>query len=118
MDVQQLVKIGGLPRTLADRLHPEVRAKYHELWDGLRAIPRKYVRLWPSELTGDAMSIDEMIDGLSGAVDELQRMRADGVTLERTAAGHHKLVTEDPAVAEKYDMHDELDFFTPGDRTE
>lgn len=34
-------------------------------------------------------------------------MQADGVTLD----GHGRLLTTDPAIAEKYDMHDESEFF-------
>lgn len=112
VDVQQLVKISSLPREFAERLHPQVRAKYHELWDGLHATRRKYIRVLRDPFTRDAGSIDELIDGLSGALDELRRMQADGVTLERDAAGERAtLVTHDPAIAETYDMHEESEFF-------
>jgi hypothetical protein len=95
VDVQQLVKIVGLPRDFADRLNPDVRAKYHELWDALHALGKKFVRL---------------ITGSSPAAEELRQMQADGVTLES-----HRLVTTDPAVAAKYDMHEESEFFEAGD---
>ncbi len=41
-------------------------------------------------------------------------MRADGVTLDPeggTADDYARLVTTHPAVAEKYDMHEESEFF-------
>jgi hypothetical protein len=33
VDVQELIKSAGLPRTVADELHPWVRAKFLELWE-------------------------------------------------------------------------------------
>jgi hypothetical protein len=37
-DVQELVKHARLPRDLADRLDPSVRAKYIELWEGAQIV--------------------------------------------------------------------------------
>lgn len=90
VDVQQLVKVASLPRDLADRLNPDVRPKYHELWDALHATPRKYVRVRQRE-----------------SADELRQMQADGVTTDSQG----RLLTSDPALAEKYDMHEESEFF-------
>lgn len=36
-DVQELVRTAGLPRELADELHPYVRDKYLELWEAVAA---------------------------------------------------------------------------------
>ncbi len=121
VDVQHLVKTLRLKRDFAASL-PYVRAKYEELWDGLHAKRTRYVRLWRSRfLTLEATSIDDMIGVLAGAADELRRMKSDGVALDPaggTADDHAMLVTMDPAVAERYDMHDESEFFGDEDDTE
>lgn len=115
VDVQQLIKTLRLPRAFAGGLHEYVRTRYEELWDALRASEKRYVRLWRNKfLTVDATSLDEMIDTLAAAVDELRRMRADGVVLDPeggTGDDDAHLVTTDPDVASKYDMHDESEFF-------
>jgi hypothetical protein len=38
-DAQELIRVLKLPRDLADRLDPFVRAKYLEFWDALQAAP-------------------------------------------------------------------------------
>ena len=114
VDVQQLIKILALPRAFADELHEYVRPKYQELWDGLHAAQKRYVRLWRNKfLTVEATSLDEMIATLRVALQELERMRADGVVLDPggTADDYAHLVTTDPDVARKYDMHEESEFF-------
>jgi hypothetical protein len=101
VDVQQLVKTRHLERTLELELNEHVRAKYTELWDGLRATTKRFIRRWPKELlTTDARSLPE----------ELRNMLADGVELERKR-GYARLVTTSPEVAAKYDMHEESEFF-------
>ena len=122
VDVQQLIKIKRLQRDFSGRLHEAARGKYEELWEGLHAIQKKYVRLWRNKfLTLDAKSIDNMIDVLGGAVEELRQMKADGVTLDPaggTADDHAHLVTNDASVAEKYGMHEESEFFGDEDYEE
>lgn len=101
VDVQQLIKALDLRRELSAELHEYVRSKYEELWDGLRATEKKFVRLWRDDL-------------LAGAAEELRRMQADGVVLEPaggTGNDYARLVTSDPEIARKYDMHDESEFF-------
>lgn len=115
VDVQQLIQILHLPRALAAELHEYVRSRYEDLWDALHATTRRYVRLWRNKfLTLEAKSLDDMIGSLSEACEELRRMKADGVVLDTeggTADDYAHLVTTDPAVAAKYDMHDEAEFF-------
>jgi hypothetical protein len=115
VDVQQLIRLRQLPRSLGKDLHEYVRGKYDQLWDELRAVKKKYVLLWRNKLsTLDAKSLDDMIETLSGAADELRRMKADGVTLDPesgTGDDHAYLTTTDVDVAKKYDMHDESEFF-------
>jgi hypothetical protein len=75
---------------------------------------KRYVRLWRNKiLTMAARSLEEMISSLEDALAALQAMRAGGVTLDpqsATADDYAYLVTTDPEVAKKYDMHDEADF--------
>ncbi len=119
VDVQELIKLRALPRDFATGLHEYVRPKYEELWDGLRSIEKKYMVLWRNKfLTLEAKSLDEMIASLQGAVEELRRMKEDGVVLDPdggTPDDYAHLVTTDPAVARKYDMHHESEFFGDDD---
>ena len=120
VDVQQLIKTLSLPRTFSGQVHEYVQAKYEELWDGLRATEKRYVLLWRNKfLTLEAKSLDEMIATLDHAVQELRKMKADGVVLDPgggTADDYAQLVTTDPDVARRYDMHEESEFF--GDEDE
>ncbi len=113
-DVQELIKLLSLPADFADRLNPYVQSKYHELWGATMGSGRRYVRLWRNKfLTLDAQSIDEMISISQDAAETLKKMRADGVTLDPeggTSDDYAHLVTTDPEVAKKYDMHDESEF--------
>ena len=55
-----------------------------------------------------------MIAGLQSAADTLRSMLADGVTLDpqcSTLDNYACLVTTDPVIAKKYDMHDEKEFW-------
>ncbi len=119
VDVQQLIKTLSLPRTFSGQVHEYVRAKYEELWDGLRATEKRYVLLWRNKfLTLEAKSLDEMIATLDHAVQELRKMKADGVVLDPeggTADDYAQLVTTDPEVARRYDMHEESEFFGDDD---
>ena len=38
-DVQELIRVLSLPRTLSDQLNPYVRSKYLELWEALQGAP-------------------------------------------------------------------------------
>ena len=65
-----------------------------------------YSRLWRSKfLTTYARSISDLIEALSGAADELRRMRRAGVTLDPdggVADGYAELLTDDPAAAREF----------------
>jgi hypothetical protein len=119
VDVQQLITILKLSRTFSEKLREYVRAKYEELWDALRATQKRYRLLWRNKfLTQDAKSLDEMIATFDAAVAELRKMQADGVILDPdggTADDYAHLVTADPEVARKYDMHEESEFFEEDD---
>ena len=122
-DVMELIKLLGLSQDYSRQLAPFVQAKYLEIWQSAKPVSKRYMQLWRSKLlTRDAISIDDMIAGLRSAVETLEAMRADGVTLEEgrgRADNCAYLVTSDPAVAAKYDMHEESEFWGhdgPADR--
>ncbi len=116
-DVLELIKLLNLPADYGDQLNPFVREKFVELWGQGR---RRYVTLWRNKwLTAHARSIEEMIVAIRGAAAELEAMRADGVTLEAeggTTDDYAHLVTTDPEIAKKYDMHEESEYWDePGE---
>ena len=95
-DVQELIKTLSLPAEFADRLDPYVRGKYRELWRAERGAAKRYVMLSRKELLTD---------------EALAAMRADGVVEEPAGDDEYvRLITTDPDVARKYDMHDEAEF--------
>ena len=119
VDVQELIKILTLPLDFSQRLAEFVQAKYVELWRATRPSTKRYVMLWRNKwLTAEAKSIEEMAGALQASAAHLQAMKADGVTLESegsTAADYAYLVTTDPAVAQKYDMHPEDEYLEAED---
>jgi hypothetical protein len=115
IDVQELIKVLNLSKEFAGQLNPFVREKYGELWAAARPAGKRYIDLWRNKfLTVDAKSLDEMIDQLAGAVEQLKAMRDDGVLLDPeggTADDYAHLVTTDPDVAKKYGMIEESEFW-------
>src|SRR5438105_4276226 len=65
-----------------------------------------YEYTWRNKwLTAEAKTIDDMIDGLQAAADELRAMKVKGVTLLDTPGTQDDyafLVTNDPAVAKEF----------------
>lgn len=120
-DVQELIKIRGLPRDFGEQLHPYVREKYAELWQSTRSTGRRYVMIWRNKfLTVDAKTGADMVERLREGAATLAAMLADGVELDPgggTADDYACLVTTDPEVARKYDMHDESELL-PEDEDE
>src|SRR5262249_27091581 len=119
-DVQELIKILTLPADFALKLNPYVREKFSELWKAARPPMKRYMMLWRIKfLTTDAKTLEEMVSTLQHATDTLRAMLADGVTLDPeggTGDDCAYLVTTDPAVAKKYGMHEQSEFF--GDENE
>ncbi|MEO6787829.1 MAG: hypothetical protein ABI318_17030, partial [Chthoniobacteraceae bacterium] len=113
-DVQELIKLLVLPEELALQLNPYVRLRYAELWKAAQRPATRFLRLWRNKfLTVEAKSLGEMVAGLSEAAATLSAMMEDGVTLETpggTSDDYAYLVTTDPAIARKYDMHEESEF--------
>lgn len=114
-DVLELIKVLNLPLEFADDLNPFVREKYKELWQDAHPPAKRYVLLWRNKwLSADAKSVQDMIQMLQSAADTLRSMLADGVTLDPeggTSDDYAYLVTTDPVVAKKYDMHNEKEFW-------
>jgi hypothetical protein len=114
-DVIELIKALDLRLDFANSLNPFVQDKYRQLWEDAHPPAKRYVTLWRNKsLTAEAESIEDMIEGLQSAMETLQSMCADGVTLDAeggTADDYACLVTTDPGVAKKYDMHDETEFW-------
>ena len=115
VDVQELIKVLSLQETFAENLSPYVQPKFKELWKAARSGTRRYMKLWRNKfLTTDAKNFDEVIEKLTDAVELLNQMRADGVEVDPdggTADDYLHLVTTDPEIAKKYDMHDEREFW-------
>lgn len=114
-DVEELIKLLKVPRDLSKTLSPFVVPKFLELWDQLHGVKRRYELLWRNKwLTSDAKSIDEMIESLREAANQLEAMKRDGVILDSeggTADDYATLVTTDETVAEKFGMQPEEEFF-------
>jgi hypothetical protein len=113
-DVVELIKTLSLAAELGDSLDPFVRAKYAELWNAAHPPLKRYVLIWRNKfLTLNAQSLEEMIASLQAAATTLQTMLADGVALDPeggTTDDYAYLVTTDPVIAKKYDMHEESEF--------
>lgn len=112
-DVLELIKLLNLPADFDQQLNPYVRDKFAELW---RQARKRYVMLWRNKwLTAEAKTIDEMIQALRSAADELEAMRKDGIALDLDAGGigddYAHLTTTDPEIAKKYDMVEESEFW-------
>ena len=114
-DVQELIKLLTLPAEFGSQLNPYVQPKYQELWNASRSHQRRYVQLWRNKLhTTGAKSFEQLIENLPHAADTLRNMRDAGVTLDLdggTGDDYARLVTTDPEIARKYDMHDESEFW-------
>ena len=114
VDVQELIRVLSLPKSFSENLSPYVQAKFEELLQAAHRDTRRYMTLWRNKfLTIDAYNFDEVIDKLENAVARLKQMRADGVEVDPeggTADDYIHLVTTDPEIAKKYDMHDEREF--------
>jgi hypothetical protein len=119
-DVIELIKALDLRLTFADTLNSFVQAKYRQLWDDAHPTAKRYITLWRNKwLTADAQSLQDMIEKLQAAAETLRAMLADGVTLDSQGAASNDyayLVTTDPVIAKKYNMHDEKEFW--GDKGE
>jgi hypothetical protein len=121
-DVQEVIKILKLDRGFSAELNPFVREKFEELWRASQPRPKRYLLIWRNKfLTLEAGSLEDMVSSLHEAAATLEHMRKDGVFLDPdggTADDYAYLVTTDPEVAQKYDMHEEAEFLPDDDEEE
>lgn len=96
VDVQELIAHARLPRAVADRLHPDVRAKYLELWE---VVPRRYVRVVPVA----ALDSPDVLAQLAAGVE-----RGPDTDVQ---PGYAVLTTADPALAVKFGLVEEADLW-------
>ena len=118
-DVEELIKLLDLSDEFAAKLDSSVRAGYLAIWSRVSSVPKRYQTIWRNKwLTADAKSLDEMIAMLQGAAAELEAMRIDGVTLDPgrgTGDDYAFLITTNAAIAKKYGMEPEDEFFDEDD---
>ena len=111
-DVLELIKVLNLPIDFADQLNAFVQGKFKELWKEAR---KRYVTTWRNKwLAAEPKSLEDLIDMLRSAADQLDQMRKDGVILDDDGGigdDYARLVTLDPNVAEKYGMVDESEYW-------
>ena len=111
-DVLELIKLLNLPADYSKQLNPYVREKFAELWSQGK---KRFVTLWRNKwLTANANSMEDMITSLRNAAETLEAMRRDGVFLDdhgSVADDYARLVTTDSAIANKYDMVEESEFW-------
>lgn len=119
VDVQELIATLKLKKDLVSSLNEYVRDTYEKLWDNLYGEEKRYMTYWRNKwLTADANSVEDMVRSLRSAADELEQMLADGVQIDPnggTADDYALLVTTDPEVAAKYQMHPESEFLGEAD---
>lgn len=112
-DVLELIKLTGLSDTFSRRLHPFVSAKFTELWHVANPQSKRYLLLWRhTRVANPLQNFDDLIQQQPNETGQLSAMKSDGVRLDagRSTVDHVWLVTSDPAIAAKYDMHDESEF--------
>lgn len=113
-DVQELIKTLGLTRDLGEELSEYVRNRYWQLFDEVSGVQRRYVMIWPHPgMQLQVKSIADLIMFTPEPTDLLLWMAADGVVVDLsrpTSPDYSRLVTTDPTIAEKYEMHDETEY--------
>jgi hypothetical protein len=111
-DVQELIKLLQLSADFAGSLNLYVRQQYLDLWQAVTQSTLRYVRIWQSQPTDAAItSLDDLIELNPEGADILQAMRQEGVVLDldrsRSKRGYFVLITQNPTVAARHDLHDE-----------
>ena len=112
-DAQELIKVLSLPANFADQLHPYVRDSFSQLWSEVHPGLKRHLRHWPCSTGAATRTLAELAQSSPKDSPLLTAMQADGVQIDTsrpTVADGIGLVTTDPVVAAKYDMHDESEF--------
>jgi len=115
VDVEELIRSLELPRNYVEQLSAYVSEAFLAAWERVNGRARRFMMIWRNKwLTSEATTIQEMRSKLVDAADRLRQMQDDGVTLDPgsgTGDDYALLVTDDPAVAQKYGMEDESEFW-------
>ncbi len=110
LDVIEMIKVLGLSPDFAERLKPFVREEYSQLWHDANPPTKRYVALWPIKgIAPSAKSPQEIVAKLQSD-NAFRAMIADGAApdLAKSKLDQYLYMTaSDPAVARKYNMHDE-----------
>lgn len=117
-DVQELIKLLSLPRDYSHKLNEYVRPKFEELWQNVNGTTRRYVKLVVLDSPiADEQSLDDLLGSSHVLGDEWAGLKNSGVTVERhqTLDDRLWLITTDPEIAKKYDMHEESEFLGSDD---
>lgn len=112
-DAQELIKVLLLPATVVDQLHPFVRESFNQLWSEVHEGHNRYLRHCLCSTGAATRTLAELAQSSPKYAPLLSSMQADGVEIDTQrvpAADGIWLVTTDPDVAAKYDMHDESEF--------
>jgi hypothetical protein len=114
-DVQELIKALHLPREFTEQLNPFVQTKFLELWQAFHPAAKRYLRIWPNPLIGTHFTtMDDLIAHFPKDAALLTAMKADGVVVDAAATTPDLifLLTHDPDIAARFDMHEESEFLT------
>lgn len=115
-DVVALIKALRLPAEFTNRLNPYVQTTYRDLWAQAQT---RYVKWWrPAALADKAASLDEIAAAREASLAELRQMQAAGVIVDGTDAGPDgavQLVTTDPEIARRFDLHEESEYLSRDD---
>lgn len=117
-DVQELIKLLSLPRDYSHKLNEYVRPKFEELWQNVNGTTRRYVKLAVLDAPiADEESLDDLLGSSHVLGDEWAGLKNSGVTVERhqTLDDRLWLITTDPEIAKKFDMHEESEFLGSDD---
>jgi hypothetical protein len=105
IDVENLIRELPLDRDFTDKLHPYVRPKFIELWQGQQISGDRLLLAWDvPQLTTVPQSMAEIL-AVDDAV-ELRHMANDGVDVapDLSRVGQAILFTHDRSIAAKYGM--------------
>lgn len=115
-DVQELIKLFALPLAFREALNPYVQKKYAELWRAAQGARKRYITIWQNRpAAAGVSSLSDLIPRFPEDAATLQEMQRDGIELDtersRASEGYFVFMTTDPALANRYDMHDESEFW-------
>jgi hypothetical protein len=113
-NTQELIRARYLSESLAEQLHPDVRAAYLQICNDVNNRCGDYLKLWPLPANVPSpASMDELLAVKCPSDGELEAMQRDGIVLfpTRPYYDHHAVLsTSNRIVAQQYDMHHESEY--------